>query len=1237
MSSSPSQLSQLSLLPQDQAALRSLMVQHAEPLLLLDARLQLLDCNQPARQLLGQHGQAPQLALLRTASGGRLLDWIRLATQAMEAGRRAPLTPSLNLAQGGRAQLSLLALEGEGEARWLLQALPSNQPTRPARPGRSKSAAPPTASAESLLGSQGPAWARELIQIFWSSPFPALLLDAQLRVHAANAALAELCGESSEALEGRSLGSLMLDGGPAPAPGQGGVPEEFGLRTAAGHERWMRSTTHPISADKQPALRLCVLQDCTAERAARQQAERAQAEMEQWFELSPLPMVLFEDSGLILRANSAFAALSLQPLASLHEAEPGLRQLLAWADGAPAPALREANSTLQTQAMLSTPNGQNRWLLGRLRPLAFLASRQRRYMAVLEDRSLEQERDLAHQQLDALMDTAGVGLATFQQDAGWLRPRPAKPGGGTGSNGRNSLASLQGVGRDIVEPGSLPEFERLQKALKKGDRAEVRYAVRHPELGRRWLLTRVEPGQLRSGQRTTSVVTLDITAQQQAENRSEQLLRELTTIMDGASLGLAYLRGDQLLRCNRGFEQMLGLASEQPPGTPVAQLFAALPGLRDQVSAALPRLAAAPDEQPFEAEFIQVGSQRWLSLGLRPVTVSPEQTPETIVVISDISRLKAQQAELEHLVQDRELMFSLSDVGMAILRKGRVARANEALASMSGYRVQELNALQHHELFKSPSEYHHLQQTMQRALAEQGQWRGERRLRRRDGSLLWVQVSKRVMRAGAPDEGLIATYVNVDERWRAQQSLMLQTERERAVLDSVLVGIVTVGRGGIEWMNRSARRMFGGDLATFAGQPMSSVATPEPDHPFRQAQYLDELTEGQAETFECRLRGHDGREFWVVGNAVVTGVAAGRQLTYALLDIERRRQAEAQTLQAQASLRRIIEAAPLAISLHDAKTLQVEQINQVAAALAGHREQELIGATPEQMFGAAQGAQIRADMEAALQQDAVMQREYRLSLRGQTRIWDARLLHLADVSLPDGLSEPEQLLVVASDVTEQRAAEAARLEAAIAQRELLVKEVHHRIKNNLQGVAGLLQQIAARRPEVASVITEAVGQVQAIAQVYGLQVGSTGPLRVRQVVEAIVGSVQRMFSQTIAFSLAGPLAGQAHRWALPEAESIPIALTLNELLSNAILHGGGAGVGCSLVCSADHLALEIRNSGQLPEGFDIARVPGGVSGLGLVRALLPRRSATLALQQDGAEVLCRVELRPPSVTLLEPL
>jgi PAS domain S-box-containing protein len=472
-----------------------------------------------------------------------------------------------------------------------------------------------------------------------------------------------------------------------------------------------------------------------------------------------------------------------------------------------------------------------------------------------------------------------------------------------------------------------------------------------------------------------------------------------------------------------------------------------------------------------------------------------------------------------------------------------------------------------------------------------------------------------------------------------QQSLVLQTERERAVLDSVLVGIVTVGRQGIEWMNRSARRMFGGDLPEFAGQPISSVATDAPDHPFRQTHYLDDLPEGQAETFECRVVARDGREFWVVGNAVATGggIDGTRQLTYALLDIERRRQAEAQSQQAQASLSRIIEAAPVGISLHDARTLQVQQINQAAAALAGRPEEELLGASPEALFGIEQAQTIRSDMEFALQSGEVLQREYRLNVRGQARIWDARLLHLSGVQDPGGEPQAEQLLMVATDVTQQRAQEAARLEAAIAQRELLVREVHHRIKNNLQGVAGLLQQIAARRPEVQGVINEAVGQVQAIAQVYGLQVGMSGPLRLRKIVEAVMGSVQRMFGREIQVEVGGALAEQSHRWGLPEAEAIPIALTLNELFTNAVKHGGDAPVRCELQFEAEQVVLRIVNTGQLPAGFDLAQVRGGVSGLGLVRALLPRRSALLGLTQEGQHVVCELSLWPPGVQLLEAL
>ncbi len=200
----------------------------------------------------------------------------------------------------------------------------------------------------------------------------------------------------------------------------------------------------------------------------------------------------------------------------------------------------------------------------------------------------------------------------------------------------------------------------------------------------------------------------------------------------------------------------------------------------------------------------------------------------------------------------------------------------------------------------------------------------------------------------------------------------------------------------------------------------------------------------------------------------------------------------------------------------------------------------------------------------------------------EQRMWDMRIVSLQTAQRGPGQTGGAQLLLVASDVTEQRAAEQARFDAAVSQREMLVKEVHHRIKNNLQGVAGLLQQTAARRPEVAALISEAVGQVQAIAQVHGLQVGVSGPLRILPLVEAITASVQRTFGRPISVSVQGT---PAHRFALPEAESIPIALTVNELLTNAIKHSAPGDIHCVLHFDEARLVIQILSPGQLQARF----------------------------------------------------
>ena len=1208
----------------------------SDAVVVFNARARVVLANTAALRLLPCEAGMP-VEQLEGTLGAAAVRWLK---QRVAAGRAdtAAASQQVTLAGGRIATLEWRRLDARHSA---LRLVPSPDP--PALPGAHAAGRGPLAvPAGGMLDS---------FVFLWESPFPTVLQGADFRFVDVNQSFVDFIGYSREQLIGRDAIELQpqedwpnvrasrerVQAGSNRSSEPAMVEGRF--IDASGCERRYRFARRSLAGDHGQTLYLGVLQDATAEHVARERADRSLRELDDWFELSPAGMVLFDERGLLVRTNPAFVALAGATPDSLAHAPAGLRELLGWSEPATLPMLEPGALPVQRQGWVTPPGAPARLLRAVVR-CHLTAGGQRRYMAVVEDRSAEEERDLARLQISALMDTAGVGLATFQESSGWVRQSHAgRAAGGSAPGAPDASAALQSIGRDIVAPESLPEFERLQAALRQAQRAEVRYAIRHPELGERWLLTRVEPATLASGKRTTSVVTLDITEQHQTQRRTQQLLHELSTILESTTAGIAYLRGNVLVRCNSRFEAMLGLPAGLLPGTSVQQLF----GGRPQTERiAVDAWQALTEGTIFETEFDVrvrrdgVDEARWYSLSVRRCG-PPTGALEAIAMLADVTRLKAQQQELEILARDRELMFSLSGVGIAFLRNGRIQRANQALAHLAGCSVAELSTLSLADLFADRDDFERAWPLEERSLREHGRWTGERQLRGRDGRLLRVQVSKRLVEPGDPSGGIIASYVNVDARHRAERAVALQAERTRSILDSVLVGIVTVGPLGIEWMNRSARRMFGGDLADFVNLPIATVATPEPEHPFQRTEYLTELVEGQAETFECRVKARDGREFWVVGNVVSTArESTGRQLTYALLDIERRRQAEARMSQAQAQLQRIIEAAPLAITLRDARTLKVLQVNQVAAGNARSTPAALIGLTPEQLFEPETAAQRRRDMEQALASPDVTQHEYRLEQDGELRVWDARYLPLA----PGPGQPPDQLLLVATDVTEQRAAQEARFDAAITQREMLVKEVHHRIKNNLQGVAGLLQQIAQRKPEMAGPISEVVSQVQAIAQVYGLQVGESGPLQLVGVVQAITGSVQRTFGRTIRFAVTGL---DASRWLLPEAESIPIALTLNELLTNAVKHSAvGAGdrtdadVSCTLVCSAVEVRVLITNPGALAPGFNLARIPGSVSGLGLVRALLPRRSASLALEQHADQVLATVVLKAPGVTRAEP-
>jgi two-component sensor histidine kinase len=105
------------------------------------------------------------------------------------------------------------------------------------------------------------------------------------------------------------------------------------------------------------------------------------------------------------------------------------------------------------------------------------------------------------------------------------------------------------------------------------------------------------------------------------------------------------------------------------------------------------------------------------------------------------------------------------------------------------------------------------------------------------------------------------------------------------------------------------------------------------------------------------------------------------------------------------------------------------------------------------------------------------------------------------------------------------------------------------------------------------------------------------------------------------------------RFGLPENEAVPLALVINELGTNAIKHRSTREQAVRVLVASRPEGMEfvIENPGQLPTGFSLADIAASVSGLGLVKALLPRRGARLSIEASGAVVLARLQLFPPAV------
>ncbi len=245
-----------------------------------------------------------------------------------------------------------------------------------------------------------------------------------------------------------------------------------------------------------------------------------------------------------------------------------------------------------------------------------------------------------------------------------------------------------------------------------------------------------------------------------------------------------------------------------------------------------------------------------------------------------------------------------------------------------------------------------------------------------------------------------------------------------------------------------------------------------------------------------------------------------------------------------------------------------------------------------------------------------------LPLRGREGLLGTICLH---TGRPEGFA-PDQvdLLTVFADQA-ALAIENARLyeevRRALEVKSALLQEMHHRVRNNLQAVASLLnmQQRRVGEPRVSRLLQESVGRIQSIATVHDLLCQETlGVTTVQAVTRQVLEIAQAHQARP----------GLKVRYQVVEGEPVPIgskeatllALLVNELFSNAIAHGfAGRDRGTVVVDSylaEGQVVLQVRDDGQGP----LAETMQGEGGLGLqiVRALVTRDlEGTFSLQRDG--------------------
>jgi PAS domain S-box-containing protein len=434
----------------------------------------------------------------------------------------------------------------------------------------------------------------------------------------------------------------------------------------------------------------------------------------------------------------------------------------------------------------------------------------------------------------------------------------------------------------------------------------------------------------------------------------------------------------------------------------------------------------------------------------------------------------------------------------------------------------------------------------------------------------------------------------------ALQLAAIVESSDDAIASKDLNGVVT------SW-NRGAERIFGYTGEEIIGRPIA-ILIPD-DRRDEEPDILRRVRNGERiEHYETVRRRKDGRYIDVSLTVSPMRDETGRIIGASKIarDITDRKLADAKLAESERRLQELLTAIPAAIYTTDAEG-RITYFNEAAVELAGRRP--TIGSDEWCVTWKLYWPDGRpmphdeSPMAVALKEG----REIRNAEAVAERPDGTRVPFIPyPTPLRDESGKVVGAINMLVDISERKQAE--------TQQRMLLNELNHRVKNNMQLLQSLLSSAARETAsaEAKTVLREAGERLAAMAAAQRVLYSTPDATRfdARQFIDAVCQAARQTFPKNVKIECVAE-AGE-----LSNETAMPLALALNELLTNALKHGmkGGAGtIRVGLVREAESFVLYVADEGP---GFDLDHVRKGASGLRLVEGLARQLRGRFEVSRD---------------------